>query len=236
MDIDIERLLKLFKKNLIPIVAVALVCAIVACVFTLCFIKPKYTSSARFKINLKVEEVKDTVTYMVRLLSLVNEVTGIFDSDGFYEAVSNGTGGRLTPSQIPKMLSVRIESDDTTYFTITATAGSASEAKQIIDVVADTAPAYVAQVSGDNLTEVVVMKRGLLPRSPSSPNVPRNTFLGLVVGLILSLAVVIVRDLLDRRVKSTADLAERFGFPILGVVPRFDVNSPRDSDGKEGSK
>lgn len=58
----------------------------------------------------------------------------------------------------------------------------------------------------------------------SAPNYsikPRKTLdigLGLVAGLILGIAIVLIREMLDNTVKSPADF-EKLGLPVLGLVP-----------------
>ncbi len=63
-----------------------------------------------------------------------------------------------------------------------------------------------------------VARRGEVPVSASSPRTTRNTVLGLIVGLSLGLLAAFVRDTLDRRIRSTSDAHEQFGWPIVGRV------------------
>lgn len=63
-----------------------------------------------------------------------------------------------------------------------------------------------------------VSRRGEVPDGASSPQTSRNTILGLIVGLSLGLIAAFVRDSLDRKIRSTTDAHEQFGFPVLGRV------------------
>jgi capsular exopolysaccharide synthesis family protein len=52
------------------------------------------------------------------------------------------------------------------------------------------------------------------------PRPLRNGILGLVIGLVVGLTVALLRDLLDTRVRSSSDLEQMLGLPILSRIPR----------------
>ena len=47
-----------------------------------------------------------------------------------------------------------------------------------------------------------------------------NSLLGVFVGSILAVAFALVRELMDRRVRSLDDLSDGLGLPVLGSLPR----------------
>ena len=57
---------------------------------------------------------------------------------------------------------------------------------------------------------------------PVSPNIPRNTVLAGFAGFLLAAAVVVIRTLLDNKIKGEADIAA-LGLPVLGVIPSYDL-------------
>lgn len=74
---------------------------------------------------------------------------------------------------------------------------------------------------------LTVIHPAIVPISPIAPSKVIYIGLGFVLGLLLGLGVVIVRDLLDNTMKSAADF-EPLGIPVLAQVP-FDkrtVNTP----------
>ena len=80
---------------------------------------------------------------------------------------------------------------------------------QVLDSLED--PEAITRVQG--VAEV--------PSEPISPNVPRNLALGLVAGLVLGLIAAIVRDLLDRRPRDTAGIAQLVDVPVIAAIPRL---------------
>lgn len=68
-------------------------------------------------------------------------------------------------------------------------------------------------------SNVSVLTPADAPTQPTSPNLVLNMALGVFVGTLLAVAVVIVMELLDRRVRGVEDLVQSVGLPIIGVVP-----------------
>ncbi len=58
------------------------------------------------------------------------------------------------------------------------------------------------------------------PGSPSGPKTKANTAIGLVLGLVLGLIAATLAYLVDRKMRTTEEVAEAFSLPILGTVPR----------------
>jgi capsular polysaccharide biosynthesis protein/MinD-like ATPase involved in chromosome partitioning or flagellar assembly len=58
------------------------------------------------------------------------------------------------------------------------------------------------------------------PTRPSSPRPLRNSAIGAFVGLIIGLALALVVEQLDRRIRRTDQLEEVLGLPVLAQVPR----------------
>ncbi len=66
---------------------------------------------------------------------------------------------------------------------------------------------------------VEVAQAATAPTGPSSPKIARNTILGGVLGLLLGLAITILLERLDRRIREPKDLEALYNLPLLGVVP-----------------
>ncbi len=75
-----------------------------------------------------------------------------------------------------------------------------------------------AESTADGEAEIV--ERATPPASPSSPKPRRNAFIGAFGGLLLGLALALVREQLDRRVRHSKGLEEAFGLPVLASVPK----------------
>lgn len=67
-----------------------------------------------------------------------------------------------------------------------------------------------------------VVSPAAVDTDPVSPKPVRNTALGLAVGLVFGLGMAFLYEYLDDTIKSTEELEELFGVPVLGVIPYHD--------------
>ncbi len=141
------------------------------------------------------------------------------------EPAAEALGGAVTPDALAEALAVSI-APDTTILEISATHADPAMARDIANLVAAQVAATVGGLSPDsaNGTEAVRATRlneAVISQAPSSPNVSRNLALGLVLGLLLGAGIALLREVLDTKVRSEADLATITEASVIGTV-RFD--------------
>jgi polysaccharide biosynthesis transport protein len=68
-------------------------------------------------------------------------------------------------------------------------------------------------------TNVSSLKTATPPPKPSSPKMAVNIGVALVLGALLAVGAVFVRELADRRLRTPLDVIERLGQPLLGMLP-----------------
>ncbi|MEY4345954.1 MAG: hypothetical protein RL032_1786 [Pseudomonadota bacterium] len=69
-----------------------------------------------------------------------------------------------------------------------------------------------------NQTNISVLNSAVPPTDPSKPRVILNTVVSLFLGVLLAVAVVLLQELLDRKVRSPEDLLEYLNLSMLGAV------------------
>ncbi|MEO8152707.1 MAG: chain length determinant protein EpsF [Rhizobacter sp.] len=74
--------------------------------------------------------------------------------------------------------------------------------------------------SQNTQTNAYILNSAAVPGEPSSPKVLRNLLLSAVMGFILGLAAAFLVELVDRRIRSAADLEGGLKLPVLGSLPR----------------
>lgn len=71
-------------------------------------------------------------------------------------------------------------------------------------------------------TEVQVVDGATLPEKPVEPKKARALLLAALVGILASSGLIVVRELLNRTIKNTEDVANFLELPVLGSVPDMD--------------
>jgi tyrosine-protein kinase len=69
-------------------------------------------------------------------------------------------------------------------------------------------------------TPVEIVERATPPDTTASPRPIRDAIIGLLVGLVVGLLVAFGRDALDRRLRSSHEVHDELGLPVLGRVSR----------------
>ena len=57
----------------------------------------------------------------------------------------------------------------------------------------------------------------------NSKNVVRNVVIGFVAGAVGCMLIIFIRSLFDVAIRDKKKLEESFGLPIIGIIPRYDV-------------
>src|SRR5919201_3292830 len=68
-----------------------------------------------------------------------------------------------------------------------------------------------------------IIQDAVKPSSPSSPNIPLNAGVAVVMGLAVGIGLAFLRDRLDDRLRGRTDLEERTGAPVLAVIPKVET-------------
>ena len=79
------------------------------------------------------------------------------------------------------------------------------------------------------VNNIRVAEAPTVPRAPIRPRVPVNVLLGFVAGLVLGVGAAFGREMLDRSVKTQADLEGLLGLTFLGLIPAISPDGAKKS-------
>lgn len=75
------------------------------------------------------------------------------------------------------------------------------------------------RLQGTRNSNVIVVDRALVPGGPFRPSLPRNVALGLIIGLAIGAAGVVLIEIFDRTLRTPEDVERVLGLPVLGLIP-----------------
>ena len=84
-------------------------------------------------------------------------------------------------------------------------------------------------------SNVAVVEPAKVPGGPSSPNMPRNIQIALLLGAVLAALAVFGLEQIDERIRNPQEVAAALNLPLLGSVPRVD-GDPTDDLGVASSE
>ncbi|MGB4137001.1 MAG: polysaccharide biosynthesis tyrosine autokinase [Microbacterium sp.] len=94
------------------------------------------------------------------------------------------------------------------------------ESGDIADAPGATAvPSDGGDAAGTAVVQLVPNDTAVLPSSPSSPNLKLNLLLGALIGLALGIAWALVRNSLDKRIRSADVVEETYDVSVIGTLP-----------------
>lgn len=135
-----------------------------------------------------------------------------------------------TVAQLRRRVAVSVPLN-TGVITISATDRSPAHAADIANSVsthlAEVVPSLLPRVDGESPVRLQVIESARPPAAPSAPNAPLLLLVGLLAGLVAAAGVVVLRGVVDARVRDKEQVSEITGLPVLGAVS-FDRRAPRD--------
>jgi succinoglycan biosynthesis transport protein ExoP len=111
--------------------------------------------------------------------------------------------------------------EQTQLLQITVEDPNPARAKQVADAWAGVVTQYARQrLQSTTGATITVADQAPLPTAPDRPKPTLYTLVAAVFGLALGLALAFLRDRLDRRLRTSDDVEERFDVPVLARIAR----------------
>lgn len=218
IEIDVLYLLRKLWSRKFFIIFIALVVGTIALLGSVFLIKPKYTSTTRIYV---VSRTADGITNQDLQAGsyLVKDYQEVITSNEVLSSVIDKEKLSLTPNELSSMISVTIPTD-TRVISISVEDDNAQEATTIANTVREVAAEKIKAVT--KVDEVTTLEAAEVPKEPSSPNIKRNTLIGVIAGGVLAVISIIILEVLDDRVRRPEDIEDVLGLPLLGIVPDID--------------
>ncbi|WP_203264129.1 Wzz/FepE/Etk N-terminal domain-containing protein [Streptococcus uberis] len=219
MEIDVLSLLKKLWMKKFLILFMALFFGTLALLGSVFLIKPSYSASTRIYVINQQNAENITATDLQAGSFLVNDYKEIITSRDVMKDVIATNSLSLSPDTLSKMISVTIPAD-TRVISITVSNHDPQQAKDLANSIREVASEKIKSVT--KVQDVTPLEKAQLPSKPSSPNIKRNTMIGMLIGGLFTIVIIVIKEVLDDRVKRPEDVEEVLGMTLLGIVPNID--------------
>ena len=209
------ELLHLLRKHLKLVIALPLVCMLAVGAYSYVAMPNTYSATVSMYVLVKQENansnslssdlsasqmVTNDVATLLKSDRVVNETASALGLDGLKAYKTS-----ITSSTTSRVLSLEVTGPD------------AEMAANVANKMAD----EVSSVAHDvmNVDSVNVVDSAKVPTAPSGPKRPLFMAIGLLGGLFMAVAIVVVSDMLNTKVRDEEELEELLGLPVIGRIP-----------------
>lgn len=211
------ELLQLLKKHLRLVVLMPVICAIVMLVYSFIFMGDSYTATTSMYVLAQSDDATSQALSSDLSASqmLTNDVATLLTSD----RVTKDTADALQLEDLDDF-EVSVTSETTTRVLSCSVTGGNAEA---VASVANELAANVSDVAQEvmNVESVNVIDEAEVPDAPSGPNRMLYIAVAFMAGLFGAVAIVVIVDMLDTRVRSAEEVEELLGIPVIGRIPEM---------------
>ena len=221
IEIDVLQLVKVLWKRKFVILVAALVAGLVAFAYSSFVIKPQYTSTTRIYVVNRNQADKPGLTNQDLQAGayLVKDYREIILSQDVLEKVVADQSLTIDAKTLGKKVSVTVPAD-TRIVSISVRDGKPEEASRIANALREVAAQKIISVT--RVSDVTTLEEARPATGPSSPNIRRNTLMGVGAGAGVVIVLVLLVELLDDRVKRPEDIEDVMKISLLGVIPDLD--------------
>jgi len=220
MEIDVFHLLKILWKRKILIALVAIVAGALAFAYSAFVVKPEFTSTTRIYVVNRNQGDKPGLTNQDLQAGsyLVKDYREIILSQDVLEKVTSNLKLDLSPKALASKVKVTVPVD-TRIVSISVNDRVPEEASRIANSLREVAAEKIISIT--RVSDVTTLEEARPATAPSSPNIRKNTIIGLLGGTVFTVIAVLIVELVDTRVKRPEDIEDVMQIALLGVVPNL---------------
>lgn len=211
------ELFKLLKKHLTLVVVLPVVLAIATAGVSWGLMQNQYTATVSVYVLSSSSSEQNTIQNSDLTASqlMANDIAELANSD----IVAERTAEELGMSSL-KGYKISVSSSTTTrVIEISVTTGQSDAAAVVANKIAEVLSSVAQDVMG--VESVNVVDEAKAPDAPSGPNRVMYTAVAFLAGIFLAVAIVVVMDMVNTRVRTPEEAEELLGVPVIGRIPKI---------------
>lgn len=218
-DITINDILKMLLAHIKLIVIVSVVLALGAYIYADNFIQKTYSSSTMICIMTNSTTMVDSETDDDGRMSS-NDIS---KSQNLAENISIMFSGASEIKAIrPAGYSVSVaQVQESNFMRITVSGADSQVCADTANAVRNAAPEVVEKYYKGG-EAIPFGDPAVAPSSHSSPNATRYAMFGFIAGLVISVLISIILEVIDTTIKSSDDLYKMYDIPVFAEIVDFD--------------
>jgi len=217
IEIDLRQVLSVVISKLAIIIIIGVIFGLATFVYTKFFVRPTYVSQTSLYV-LNKQNTSSTTTYsdLQTSTQLTQDYMVLVKSRTVLEKVIEELDINMTYGELYQMITVNNKTN-TRILDIAVSGHDQYQVKEIAE--------KVAEVSGDSICDIMQIEKceifdhAVVPAAPSAPNITKNVLIAAIIGMVLTIAVVVIRFLLNDTITTSEDVERYLGLSTLALIP-----------------
>lgn len=219
-SVDMVRLLRALAKRAWVIVLIAVLCAVLAFGYAKIFVTPTYRSSFTAYVNNRMTSAEGQANMTTGDISASRSLSYLYQEIIRSRSVLMDAAAKCGMQESYNTLTKNVTTSVATnaaIITVYVSAETPAEAEQLANAIAAVAPDHVARVVDGSSMRIVDYP--IKPNVPFAPNSARYACMGFLIALLAGCAAVVLFDVIVDKVASAAEIEERYGIAVIGIIP-----------------
>ena len=217
-EIDLRELLGIIKRRWWLIGLITFFVVLITIVYSFFIVTPVYQSSTTVMVGSSAANQSGNVDLSeLNINRRLAETYGeIVRSRRVANQVIDSMGLNLSTGQLQNKISVA-QVRSTEFIEISVSDPNPILAAEIANQLAESFKENIVEIM--NVDNVSTLDVAVVPNNPVSPNERLNIAIGFVLGLMIGVFIVFLREYLDNTIKTREDVERHLGLPVIGSVP-----------------
>jgi capsular polysaccharide biosynthesis protein len=216
--IELREIFLILKKHLVLLIIVPVIFGLIGALLSIYLINPVYEASTTLivrqnketdeEINITDVNLSKSLVYTYAEMAKSNTVLdNTRNSLGLAEL--NGNNITVSPVKDTQILKVAVQN---------------TNQKLAMDIANKLVQEFTLEIARITMTDnVAVVDYATLPESPIKPNKVMNTAIAAVLGEMIVVMIIFLREYLDNTIKSEKDIEKYLGISVIGTIPNFNI-------------
>lgn len=216
ITIDLKEVFFALLEKAWLIILVGAILGGIAYFYTTTFVDPIYESTTKVYILNRSSDDAVTTSDLQSSSELTSDYQELILSRDVLETVAANLDLDMGYTELINSISVETMSD-TRIIAITVSNTSPQLAQSIAVELRTVASEHIQTVM--EISAVNIVEQANLPEQPTSPNVVKNILMATLVGFVLTCGIIVLKVILDDKIKTPDDVEKHLGISLLGAIP-----------------
>ena len=217
---SLPEIFHLLKEHIRLVIILPIMCSIVMAAYAYLVLRDVYTASTSMYVLAQASDIPATnlSTDLSASQMISNDVAILLGSDRVLEETASDLGLESLAAY-----DTTIDSETTSrVITLSVSGPNPQTAASIANAMVRNVSEIAQEVM--DVESVNAIDRAMPPSSPSGPSRPLYVVVAFVGGLFLDMAILLIGEMLNTKVRSDEEVEELLHIPVIGHVPMMGGN------------